>query len=189
MLAPVYWILAAIFVLITLAVPRLRLAGIAGLVILATLLAWAMVQQRMRAPDPASPSLPQRGQPTSPAAQLSTVPLDAVAIEELQMTGGGAPFELRGRVVNRSADMQLKSVTIRLTRRDCYEGALDPTGCVVLWQDRHWMPLVVPPLQSREFANSIWMRGSAPRPRGEIQDSFELVAAMGEAASVEKSER
>jgi hypothetical protein len=47
----------------------------------------------------------------------------------------------------------------------------------------------VPPRQSREFAGSIWMRGSAPRPRGEIQDSFELVAAVGEATTIEKSGR
>ncbi|HEX2494665.1 MAG TPA: hypothetical protein VHK24_12910 [Steroidobacter sp.] len=180
-----YWILAALLLLVTLAVPRLRPVSIAGLMILAALLAWGVVQ-RMRGPAPESPTLPQRGQPTSPAAPLTAVPLTAVGMEAMQLSGGGAPFELRGRIVNRAPDLQLKSVTIRITRRDCYEGALDPSGCVVLWQDRHWMPLVVPPLQARDFADSIWMRGSAPRPRGQIQDSFELVAAMGETASADK---
>jgi hypothetical protein len=182
----VYWILAAILLLITLAVPRLRLASLVGLLILGGLLGWGMLQ-RMWGPDAAAPELPRRGQPTSPATPLRPIPLTSVAMESLQLSGGGAPFELQGRIVNRARDVQLKSVTIRITRRDCYEGALDPTGCVVLWQDRHWMPLTVPPGEAREFSVSIWMRGSAPRPRGTVQDSFELVAATGEPApSVEK---
>ncbi|MGH8178031.1 MAG: hypothetical protein ACREV5_17390 [Steroidobacter sp.] len=173
-----YWILAAIFLLITLAVPRLRPVSIVGLIVLTLLLGWGMLQ-RMRGAEPESPVL-QRGQPTSPGAQLSAMPLASVSMKNLQLSGGGAPFELRGQIVNQANDAQLKSVTIRITRRDCFAGALDPTGCDVLWQDRHWMPLAVPPGQEREFAASIWMRGSAPRPRGVIQDSFELIAAMAE---------
>ena len=45
----------------------------------------------------------------------------------------------------------LRSVTIRVTRRDCYEGALDPSGCAMLWQDEHWIPVAVPAGQSRDF--------------------------------------
>lgn len=146
------------------------------------MLAWGMVQ-RMRAPDEeAAPRRP----PTSPATQLRIVPPEMVAMESVQLSGGGAPFELRGRILNRSKELQLKSVTIRVTRRDCHEAALDPSGCALLWEDRHWMPLTVPPQEQREFSASIWMRGSAPRPRGEIRDSFELVGAMGEATAVER---
>jgi hypothetical protein len=175
----VYWILATILLLITLAVPRLRPASIVGLIILAGLLAWGIIE-RMSGPDAQSPRAAQRGQPTSPAAPLSAVPIDLVEMKAVRLLGSGAPFELRGRIANRSGEMQLKSVTILVTRRDCYEGALDPSGCAVLWQDRHWMPLAAPPLEEREFSSSIWMRGSAPRPRGEIRDSFELVGATGQ---------
>ena len=180
-----YWILAAILLLVTFAVPRLRPLSIVGLVLLAALLGWGMIQ-RMRGPDPDSAGALQRGQPTSPAAPVTVVPLELVELKDLKLSGSGAPFELRGRVANRAADMQLKSITIVIIRRDCHEGALDPTGCNVLWQDRHWMPITAPPLEEREFSSSIWMRGSAPRPRGDIQDSFELVAATGEAAGVER---
>jgi hypothetical protein len=69
---------------------------------------------------------------------------------------------------------------VLVTRRDCYEGALDPSGCVVLWQDRHWLSLSVPPEQTRDFSTSVWMRGAAPRSRGTLKDSFEIVAASGE---------
>jgi hypothetical protein len=50
----------------------------------------------------------------------------------------------------------------------------------VLWQDRHWLPLTVPTEQTRDFAISVWMRGAAPRARGTLEDSFEVVAATGE---------
>jgi hypothetical protein len=178
----VYWILAAIFLIVALAVPRLRPIGVVGSVILGALLAWGVVQ-RLRS---GSPEL-ERGQPVSPAAQLQAVPIDLIDAQELRLSGAGAPFELRGRIVNRATDAQLKSVTIQLTRRDCYEGALGPDGCVVLWQDRHWIPISVPPSEVRDFAVSIWARGAAARPRGTVEDSFELQAAQGE--KVERAER
>lgn len=177
-----YWILATLFVVIALAVPRLRPIGVAGLVVLGALLAWGMVQ-RLRGidGDDGQPrTVAPRGRPSSPAAVLQPVPLSAVVAEDLKLSGGGAPFELRGRITNQSADMLLKSVTIRLTRRDCYAGALDSSGCARLWQDEHWVALAVPPRESRNFVVSIWMRGEAPRPRGTLQDSFEVIAAAGE---------
>jgi hypothetical protein len=76
----------------------------------------------------------------------------------------------------------LKSVTLLVTRRDCYDGALDPTGCAVLWQDRLWISITIPPGQSSEFTNSVWMRGAAPGGRGTVKDSFTVVAASGEIA-------
>lgn len=181
-----YWILAAVLLVIALAAPRLRAVSIVGLLVLAALLAWG-VAQRVRVD--AEPEIAERGRPSSPATALQAAPLDEIGMETIRLSGGGAPFELTGRIVNRSRDLQLKSVTIRITRRDCYAGALDPTGCAVLWQDRHWMPLLVPPQQTRAFSSSIWMRGAAPRPRGEIQDSFELIAATAETASSEEAER
>ena len=104
------------------------------------------------------------------------------------MSGSGAPFELRGRIANSTTDVMLRSVTIRVTPRDCYEGAVDPSGCVKLWQDDHWIAIAVPARQARDFVDSIWMHGNAPRARGTVQDTFELIAATGEGeAKVEKA--
>lgn len=179
-----YWILAAVFIVIALAVPRLRPLGIAGCIVLAALLAWA-VTQRARDEEPArSETVQERRQPVSPASPTQSVPLKAVAVEDLTLSGSGAPFDFSGRIVNNTAELLLKSVTIVLTRRDCYEGALDPSGCTVLWEDRRWIDVSVPPQQSREFSVSIWMRGSAPRARGAVRDTFEVVAASGEAIAV-----
>jgi hypothetical protein len=175
----VYWILATIFILVALAVPRLRPVGIVGCVLLGGMLTWAMVQ-RLRAPaDDVQPTVQQRGRPTSPAAALQVIAPEQVRVADVKMTGGGAPFELRGRIENHS-DAQLKSVTLLVTRQDCFQGALDPSGCTVLWQDRHWIPIAIPPGEQRDFSSSVWMRGAAPGVRGTLKDSFEVVAASGE---------
>ena len=176
----VYWILAAVFILIALSQPRLRPFGVVGCVVLGAMLAWGIVQ-RLRSEDPSqAPIGQQRGKSASPAAELQSVPLKMVAAENLHLSGGGAPFELRGRIANNSSDTTLRSVTIRLTRRDCYEGAVDPSGCVTLWQDDHWIAVSVPAGQARDFVEAIWMHGNAPRARGSVQDTFELTAAAGE---------
>lgn len=174
-----YWILATIFILVALAVPRLRPVGVVGCVLLGAMLTWGVVQRLRGTADEDEPQVQQRGQPTSPATAVQVIAPHLVHVEDLQLTGGGAPFELRGRIENRS-DALLKSVTLLVTRRDCYEGALDPSGCAVLWQDPHWISIAIPPGQSREFSSSVWMRGAAPRPRGAVKDSSTVVAASGE---------
>jgi hypothetical protein len=184
----VYWILATVFIVVALTIRRLRPLGIVGCIVLATMLGWGMVQ-RLRGNDGGqSRAVEQRGRPSSPATALRSVPLSMVTADNLRLTGGGAPFELKGRIANQSSYM-LRSVTIRLTRRDCYEGALDPSGCAKLWQDERWISIVVPPRQSQDFVDVIWMHGDALRTRGTVQDTFELIAAAGEAGiEVEKSD-
>jgi hypothetical protein len=178
----VYWILATIFILIALVVPRMRPVGVIGCVLLGGMLLWGVVERLRDDDDEDEPAVQQRGRPTSPAAALQTISTDLIVVDNLQLTGGGAPFELSGRIQNRSASL-LKSLTVLVTRRDCFDGALDPTGCVILWQDRHWMPMSVPPGQTRDFSSSVWMRGAAPRARGTLKDSFEIVTASGELAT------
>lgn len=176
-----YWILATIFIVVALAVPRLRPVGVIGCVLLGAMLTWAVVQ-RLRGPSDDAKPMQQRGRPSSPGVIQQVIALDQVLVDNLQLTGGGAPFELRGRIENKS-DVLLKSITLQVTRRDCYQGALDPTGCAVLWQDRHWISVAIPPGQARDFSSSVWMRGAAPGVRGTVKDSFAVVAASGEAAS------
>ncbi|WP_293860462.1 hypothetical protein [Steroidobacter sp.] len=163
-----------------LAVPRYRVIGVIGCVLLGAMLTWGMIQRLGGGNDADDePKVQQRGRPTSPAATLQVIAPDSVQIEDPKMTGSGAPFELRGRIENRS-DVLLKSITLLVTRNDCFEGALDPTGCAVLWQDRHWISISIPPGESRDFSSSVWMRGAAPRPRGTLKDAFKVVAASGE---------
>lgn len=172
----VYWVLAAVFLIIALAVPRLRPLAIVGGAVLGLMLGWGMLQ-RWRGQEPAD--LPARGSPSSPALIVKPFPAARLEATNLRLLGG-APFELRGHIANRSADMRLKSFTVSIVRRDCYEGALDPSGCVVLWQGQQWVELALAPGEDREFSNSFWTRGEVPRVRGTIQDEIRIVAAEGE---------
>src|SRR5690349_24325694 len=118
------------------------------------MLAWGMIQRLQNTSDGDTSQVQQRGRPSSPAAAVQAIPIDEVSIQNLRLTGSGAPFTLRGRIDNRS-EVMLKSVTLLVTRRACFEGALDPSGCNVQWQDRHWVAVSVPPQQTREFASSV----------------------------------
>jgi len=176
----VYWILAAVCIIVALAVPRLRAAGIAGGIVLGLLLGWGMVQ-RWSGPD--APDQPVRGQPSTPTMAVTAIAPEQIVATDLRLSGNGAPFELRGHVMNTSSDMRLKSFTLEVIRRDCYEEALDPSGCVVLWQGRQWVEQALEPGASREFQSSFWARGQVARARGSIRDEIRLVAAEGEPAN------
>jgi len=176
----VYWILAAIVLLITLTVPRLRPVGIVGCIVLGVMLSWGMIQRLTGGRQTESGTITPRAQPESPAATSMLIPIDSISIADLRLTGGGAPYEFSGRVVNNRTDVQLKTIRFEVIRRDCYEGALDPSGCVVLWRDRPWVERRVPPGEARDFAVSIWAHGSAPRARGTTRDEFKIVDVTGE---------
>lgn len=175
-----YWILAALFLLLVLFAPRLRPIAAVGCAILVGLLLWGVIQ---RVDETDTQQAPQRGRPTTPAAVVHTVPIDQIELTDLRLTGGGAPFRLTGRVANKSGDMQIKSIMLDIKRSDCHAEVLDPSGCALLWRGRHWVSITVPPQQAREFAVSIWARGEAPRGIGTLRDEFDLVAANGEPAS------
>ena len=172
-----YWILAAICLLLLLLVPRLRPAAIAGLVILGALLLWGVVE-RVLGTD--SANAPERGRPSTPAAVTQNFPVEDIELNQVELTGAGAPFRLTGRVTNRSAQMRLKSFMLDITRHVCFEGALDPSGCVVRWHSRQWVEISVPPQETRDFATSVWERGDVTRLQGKGRDEFELIAASGE---------
>lgn len=150
-----------------------------GGVMLAGLIVLGLVLRLANQAGPASG--PARGKPMSPAAAVAAIPLDAIKVEGLKLTGGGAPFEVRGSIHNLSEDTRVRSIALRLTRRDCFDDALDPSGCVVIWQDQHWVFTIVPPQSERQFATSFYARTPVSPVRGTLKDEFRLVAATGEA--------
>jgi hypothetical protein len=121
----------------------------------------------------------ERGKPTTPASMAQPIDVRSIELKHALLTGGGAPFKLSGTLANASSTMEIRSVALDITRRDCHAEALDPSGCTVLWHNRHWVHLLVPVMQEREFAVSIWARGDAPRAIGTAQDDFAIVAANG----------
>lgn len=149
-----------------------------GAVLLAGLLLFGLVLRLTSHPPEVET---QRGKPTSPASAVTAIALESIEVDGLKLTGGGAPFELRGDIRNLSATTRVRSITLKVVRRDCYEGALDPSGCAAIWQDQHWIPIDVPPGAERKFATSFYARTPVSRVRGTLKDEFTLVAATGEA--------
>jgi hypothetical protein len=175
-----YWIAAAVVLILLLAVPRARPAAVVGCVVLGAMLVWALVQ---RWNEPGTAVVSERGRPTTPAQQLEAVPVEVLEVSDLTLSGGGAPYRLTGRVKNGSETLRLKSLMVDIKRSDCYPGALDPSGCAVQWRARHWVEVTVPPQETRAFEVAIWARGEAPRRLGTLRDDFEIVAATGESVT------
>ena len=172
-----FWAFAAtvLILLLTITISNRGVVRIVGGIALAALLAVGLAQRLTHRTEPGG----ERGKPISPAAVISAVPLDSIKVEELRLTGSGAPFELRGVIQNSSTDTRLRSLTLQIVRRDCFEGALDPSGCVVIWRDQHWVQADVPPAGERRFAASFYAHTNVPRPRGTLKDEFRLIAATG----------
>jgi hypothetical protein len=184
--ASVFWAFAAVILitLLTITVSNRGIVRVVGGVALAGLLVFGLVYRLGRgiSPDPDA----TRGIPSSPASAIAAIPLDAIKVEEIKLTGSGAPFELRGTIRNTSEHTRVRSLTLRIVRRDCFEGAIDPSGCAVIWQDQHWISVNVPPASERKFASSFYAHTTVPRPRGTIKDEFKLVAATGGAVVNER---
>jgi hypothetical protein len=173
----VFWFYAALIILaiVSITVSHSGRVRMAGCILLVGLLGWGLLQRLLRPPA----EVQQRGQSVSPGVEVATIALEAVSATDMVLTGGGAPFELRGRISNKSRDVRLDSVTLKLERRDCHPGALQPDGCDVIFQDQHWLSITVPAGESREFASSIWAHSPVPRARGVIKDEISLAAASG----------
>ena len=122
----------------------------------------------------------------TPAAAIESLPPARAIVSDLTITRSTAPWEFRGTVLNRSDDHTLLSATIRITRRDCYEGAMDPSGCVLLWEGSKRVNLQTPPGQQQPFAESISPHGSVPRAQGQIKDEFQLVGLTGKKSDDER---
>lgn len=172
-------VIAATLLAITLS--NRGIVRVIGGVLLAGLIVFGVVLRLANEPGP-DPER-SRGKPASPVAASTAIPLDSLQVDELKLTGGGAPFELRGTIQNLSATTRVRSITLRIVRRDCYEGALDPTGCAVVWQDQHWISVSVPPESERPFATSFYARTPVSRLRGTLKDEFRLLSATGEAVA------
>jgi hypothetical protein len=178
----VFWIVAALVLLgiLSVTITHRGPVRIVGAILLVLALGWAFYQ-RLTLPRE-DDTLAPRGKSSPPASFSQPVPIADIELSDLTLTGGGAPFEIRGKVTNRNTTLQVSAMTLRTTRRDCYAGAVDPSGCVVIWQDQHWIRWQVPAGTTREFVETIWAHTPVARARGTIKDDFELLDATGTVA-------
>jgi hypothetical protein len=119
----------------------------------------------------------------TPAAAIESLPVDQAEITDLKITGSTAPWSFTGTVINRNPEHTLLSATIHVIRRDCYEGALDPSGCVTLWETKKRVNLQIPPGKQQSFVEQMSPRGSVARPKGVLKDEFEVLGLTGRPAA------
>jgi hypothetical protein len=173
-----YWVIAALALVLAFAVPKFRRAGVIVGVVLLALLGWAIERSNPWAPSPEA-TQEREASRSLPGPRTDSPPLNAVSAQQLQLNGSGAPWTLTGRLTNTSQRYRISAVTLKIERRDCYPAAPDPTGCVVQWQGADTVFVSLPPGEWREFSSPIWLHGSLPRTHGETRDGFEITAVEG----------
>jgi hypothetical protein len=108
---------------------RWRIVGLVCSVVLAVLLVWFTVQQ----PGTSEESGVFTGSSSSSsAAQTSRI----APVVTLQLEGNGAPWRVRGSVVN-PGDVVIRSITLQVERLDCPLAESIDTDCDVVWQAQH----------------------------------------------------
>lgn len=172
------WLLALVLLIVAISIVGIRRVGLAVALALAALLVLAVIRRLTTEPMPDA-DLARQQLPSTPGVPVVSVPIDAVQALALDLSGSGAPFDFSGRIVNNSTDLTLVSITFDLERLDCYEQALDPSGCEVLWRGEKTVYLTVPPGEERRFAIAVWARDSVPKARGSRRDVFEIASASG----------
>lgn len=170
------WLPAVILlVVLTLILGVKRIWTVLGLVVVG-LFVFAVARRLATTPDTEPESGPSA---TTPAAAIESLQTNQADVTDLTITGSTAPWEFSGTVVNRNREHTLLSATIHVIRRDCYAGALDLSGCVLLWETNKRVNLEIPPGQQQRFIEQMSPRAAVARPQGTIKDEFELVGLTG----------
>lgn len=82
-----YWILAALFIVVAMAVPRMRPLVLPGCIVLVAMLGWA-IWERVRNDEAVRPPVAQeRGRPSSPVRATQPLPLALVDARNLRLSG------------------------------------------------------------------------------------------------------
>jgi hypothetical protein len=170
------WVPAVfLLVVLTLVLGVKRIWTVLGLVVVG-LFVFAVVRRIATTPEAEPDAGPVA---ITPAAAIESLSVDQAAVAELEITGSTAPWKFTGTIVNRSNEHTLRSATIHVIRRDCYPGALDPSGCMVLWESSKRVNLETPPGEQQRFVEQLSPRASVARPQGTVQDEFELIGLTG----------
>lgn len=94
---------------------------------------------------------------------------DMISPEELRLTNlemtqqYRSSYRMTGRLVNRSPDYELRSVTIRITASDCANG----DDCIVIGEAERRISVEIPPRQARDVVEQYVFRRLSPE--GELR--------------------
>lgn len=170
------WVIETLLLILVVLVPRYRKWGLVLAGVFAVVLLWAM--QRSNVDVGVAPNKTTAAK-TATLSAITALPLEIVQVDNLRLTGNGAPWRFTGRLINISQQYQISSANFDITRDDCYAGAGSPSGCLTVWRGKQTVAIVIPPQQARDFNIEIWLHGSALRLKGSPQDQFKLTALTG----------
>lgn len=171
------WVIEGILLILIVLLPRYRKWGIALAVIFGLVLLWAMQRSNFGGIG-VKPAATTTASSTNPST-ITALPLNIAQVDDLRLSGNGAPWRFTGRLLNLSDTYQISSASFDIARADCYENTGSPSGCLNVWQGKQTVAISVPPKQARNFSIDIWLHGSALRMKGTAQDQFGLVALSG----------
>ena len=172
------WLVALALLVVLVALVGLRRFRLAVVLFAASLFALA-VYKRLTTPAMPDVEVMRQEQVAPPLSAVGLVPVELLAVDQLAVRGGGAPFTFVGTVSNQSTDYEVTSITLRARRLDCHDDALDSSGCDILWEREKWIEMSLPPQQTQRFSVTDWARDTPPRPRGTTRDELDIVRAVG----------
>lgn len=148
--------------------------GMAGVIVL--LIVWQLFEAAHE--DRSAVADMQAVRTRSPSASPADIPgeqsKDQISLQDMMLSGNGAPWSIQGKISNR-ANVVVRSVKIRITRLSCSsELAVDET-CQLVWQGDDEIRKTIQPGTSVEFAEKIWTHTPVSRSVSGLRDTFEVI--------------
>lgn len=103
------------------------------------------------------------------------IPISQLTLRDitLKSTGYGG-YELTGRVTNNSNVYRLNGIQFKITMRDCTSEGREQS-CIIIRETSEHAYLGVPPMQARDFRESVYFSGDRMKPRHRLVWDYEVV--------------
>lgn len=160
-------LLILLFVALLLAVSRrYRRIGLWSSGVLLLLVVWQLINSVVNMEKPAVAVVAP-----APSSASTSLALDTVQLQQMVLSGSGAPWLLTGEVTNTST-AQINAVKVQIIRRSCETVDLPDSRCEVLWQGEPTLRIRLLARDSQRVEEKIWSHSPVPRPKGVVRDSF-----------------
>ncbi|MGC3981256.1 MAG: hypothetical protein QM808_08365 [Steroidobacteraceae bacterium] len=146
---------------------RYRKLGIGLSSAMALLLLWLNIH--------VAPSATTSIHSTSSSSNTSVKELPTAQLQDVQLTGNGAPWRLTGSVQNTS-NFALRALTLNIERLDCPAADAKSTDCTLLWRGSRVTRVEVAPMGNGKIDESFYSHDAVPRLSGVARDGITLTA-------------
>lgn len=101
-----------------------------------------------------------------PSPVIINLPASTLQLLDIQLTGDGAPWQLKARVRNTNSDAAIKSFTLQITRFDCPTISAASVDCSLNWHGDHTVRVLMPAAATQMIDETIWSHDTPPRVQG-----------------------